>query len=311
MADEWPSRSDTTLTGSPAPSRQVRHGVEASGVTGRSVADVTDLGALSAAPSTRAPCWARTGNSARPVIPWSPAGSSGVAEGAPLPGRQPASVLAALRPQARQRPAGTTPRCSFGVLGTGAARRKLPARLGRWQALGCLTAWARWQPLRGLPASALVKPCVEQPKPPCRYGGEQEPEDDDDQQGKRPVRYGRRRCGRDPRKREGREGKRRGGFLFLVHRSPGGRGRAGCGQPGGEVSGDRRQLRVGPRRQRLAHPQIQLIPVQPPLHERGFEGADHLLAVRVRCPQVTAASCSRCYLVSRPCHCRRLPTSAA
>ena len=48
--------------------------------------------------------------------------------------------------------------------------RELSGRVGRCQAPGCLTASARWQPLRGLPASALVKPCVEQQKPACRHG---------------------------------------------------------------------------------------------------------------------------------------------
>jgi hypothetical protein len=70
-------------------------------------------------------------------------------------------------------------------------------------------------------------------------------------------------------------------------------GRLGCGQPGGQISGDRGQVRVGPRRERLAHPQIEFVLGQPSLHEGGLEGADHLLPVGVRSPQVTA--------VSRPC----------
>ena len=52
-------------------------------------------------------------------------------------------------------------------------------------------------------------------------------------------------------------------------------------QPGGQVSGEGGQLCAGPRRQRLAHPQVEFVFDQPALHERGLEGADHLLAVGV------------------------------
>jgi hypothetical protein len=40
---------------------------------------------------------------------------------------------------------------------------------------------------------------------------------------------------------------------------------------------------------------------EPPLYERGLEGADHLFAVGVRRPQVATAHRTRCFLVSWPC----------
>jgi hypothetical protein len=89
----------------------------------------------------------------------------------------------------------------------------------------------------------------------------------------------------------------------------GGPGRLGCGRPGGEVSGDCGQLRVGPRRERLAYPQIEFVPGQHALRERGLESAGHLLALGVRDPQVSAACRGRCQLISRPCHRRRPPPS--
>jgi len=199
--------------------------------------------------------------------------------------------------------------CSFGVLGTGIDGGKLPARIGRSRPLRRLTAWTRWQPLRGLPASALFEPRVKEHQPPCRHGPAQEEKDQDGRYGKRrPVRY-RRRYGHHAGNREGPDGKRRGGFPFLVHRSPGGRGRAGCSEPGGEVSGDRRHLRVCPRRQGLAHPQAELIPIQPSLHERGLEHSDHLLTVGVRRPQAAMAARACRDLVSWLYHPRYHPHS--
>ena len=67
--------------------------------------------------------------------------------------------------------------------------------------------------------------------------------------------------------------------------SPGGLGRLRYGQPGGQVSGDGGQVRVGLRRECLAHPQVEFLLGQHALHERGLEGADHLLAVGVGGPQ--------------------------
>ena len=96
---------------------------------------------------------------------------------------------------------------------------------------------------------------------------------------------------------------------WLLALRPGGCGRLCCDQPGGDVGGEGSQLRAGSRRQRLAHPQVELVLGQHALHECGLEGVDHLLAVGMRGPQVTAASCLCCYLVSRPCHYRHLPAS--
>ena len=96
---------------------------------------------------------------------------------------------------------------------------------------------------------------------------------------------------------------------WLLALRPGGCGRLCCDQPGGDVGGEGSQLRAGSRRQRLAHPQVELVLGQHALHECGLEGVDHLLAVGMRGPQVTAASCLCCYLVSRSCHHRHLPAS--
>ena len=41
------------------------------------------------------------------------------------------------------------------------------------------------------------------------------------------------------------------------------------------------QFRIGPRRERLAHPQVQFVLGQHAPHERGLESVDHLLAVGV------------------------------
>jgi hypothetical protein len=78
------------------------------------------------------------------------------------------------------------------------------------------------------------------------------------------------------------------------------------GQAGRQVGGERGEVAVGPRRQYLPDPQVELVPGQPPLHERGLKGVDHLLAVGVRRSQVAAASCT-CYLVTRCCHAAPLP----
>src|SRR5262249_39330297 len=58
--------------------------------------------------------------------------------------------------------------------------------------------------------------------------------------------------------------------------------------------------------ERLACPHVELVPFQPSLHERGLEDADHLLAVGVRGPQITAA-CGCWRLIWRLCHHLHLP----
>jgi hypothetical protein len=58
--------------------------------------------------------------------------------------------------------------------------------------------------------------------------------------------------------------------------------RPGCGQPGGEVGGERGQVGAGPRGERLARPQVELVFGQHARHERGLERTDHLFAVGVR-----------------------------
>jgi hypothetical protein len=78
----------------------------------------------------------------------------------------------------------------------------------------------------------------------------------------------------------------------------------------GEVGGEGGQLRVGPRRERLAHSLVEFVLGQHALHERGLEGADHLLAVGVRGAEFTTAPAfCGCYLISRPCHHGASPTS--
>ena len=54
--------------------------------------------------------------------------------------------------------------------------------------------------------------------------------------------------------------------------------RTGC-PPGGKVSGDRSQLRVGPGRERVAYLQVEFVLGQHAAHERILESADHLLAL--------------------------------
>ena len=70
------------------------------------------------------------------------------------------------------------------------------------------------------------------------------------------------------------------------------------------------QLRVGPGRERLAHPQVEFVFGQPPLDERRLEHLDHLLAVSVRRAELATALA----LLRRLSHLqalpsRRLPTS--
>jgi hypothetical protein len=46
-----------------------------------------------------------------------------------------------------------------------------------------------------------------------------------------------------------------------------------------EVAGDRSQFGIGPRRERVFHPEVELVFGQPLLYERVLEQFDHSLAV--------------------------------
>jgi hypothetical protein len=59
-------------------------------------------------------------------------------------------------------------------------------------------------------------------------------------------------------------------------------------KPVGQVSSEIGQLGVGSRGQSLVHPQVELVLSQHARHERGFESADHLLAISVRSAQVAS-----------------------
>ena len=69
---------------------------------------------------------------------------------------------------------------------------------------------------------------------------------------------------------------------------PGGRPAAGpqpgCGRVGRDVGGERGQVGIGLRGERLACPRVELVRGQPTLRERGLEDADYLLAVSVARP---------------------------
>jgi hypothetical protein len=90
---------------------------------------------------------------------------------------------------------------------------------------------------------------------------------------------------------------------WLLALGPDGPGRLARGRLDGEVGGEGGQPRVGPRRERLAHPLVEFVLGQHALHERGLEGADHLLAVGVgRAEFTTALAFCGGYLISRSCH---------
>jgi hypothetical protein len=78
--------------------------------------------------------------------------------------------------------------------------------------------------------------------------------------------------------------------------------RLACDQPGGNVSRDHGQFGIGPRRERLTCPEVELVFGQPVFHERGLEGLDRLLAVSLGRAELAAARGRCCCLVSRPCH---------
>ena len=83
-------------------------------------------------------------------------------------------------------------------------------------------------------------------------------------------------------------------------------GVAGRRRPGGDVGGERGQLSLGPRGERLARPRVKLAFGQAALHERGLEHVDHVLAVGVgRTPMAAGRRCS----LFRSCDHRCLPGS--
>jgi hypothetical protein len=74
------------------------------------------------------------------------------------------------------------------------------------------------------------------------------------------------------------------------------------GEAGGEASDSCAQVRVRTRDECLADPQVEVALGQRALRERGLELVDHLLALGVRHPQVTAARRGCRIPVYRPCH---------
>lgn len=86
--------------------------------------------------------------------------------------------------------------------------------------------------------------------------------------------------------------------------------RLDCDLPGGDVGGDRGQFRVGPRRECLAYPGIELVFANPATHKRGLEHVDYVLAVSIRRPEAGAACRGYRHLVFRLCCHRRLPAIA-
>jgi hypothetical protein len=218
----------------------------------------------------------------------------------------PEHAIGAVTANQQERPKTTPSRGLGGMPVAGIDGRKLPTRAGRWQAPECRTARARRVSPRAPPAGKLVPPIFK--RNPRSYG-QNEQVDEPAQEGQYSwhrvltslrghERVHPRACVQHGCPRDYLAGPQN----WLPTPGPGGLGRQRCGQPGGQVSGEGGQLRVGPRRQRLAHPQVELVFGQHALNERGLEGADHLFAVGVRGAQVTAASRSCRDLISQPCH---------
>jgi hypothetical protein len=207
--------------------------------------------------------------------------------------------------------ARTAASCRFGgVLPTVIGRRELPSRTGRRRPPGRPTARTRRWPWRWLPAGTGI----------MRRGGYllQGYQHDDyvkEQARDRQDRHGYGLPHRDhDRPHAGiKRGHHRDHPAWPQARPhgrwPGTPRRLGGSLPGGKVSGEGGQICEGPRPERLAHPQVELVPVQPSLHERGLEHVDHLLALGVRRAQAAKVARARCYLVSRPSHPGHLPTS--
>ena len=69
----------------------------------------------------------------------------------------------------------------------------------------------------------------------------------------------------------------------------GGRVGRGCGRGGRDVGGERGQVGVGPRGERLARSRVEFVLGQPTVHERVLQRVDYLLAVGVARPELVAA----------------------
>jgi hypothetical protein len=98
----------------------------------------------------------------------------------------------------------------------------------------------------------------------------------------------------------------------MAHRRPAqNAGRAArrlvCDLPGGDVSGDDGQFRIGPRPECLAYPRIKLVFGHPTMHKRGLEHVDYVLAVSIGRPEAAAGRRGYCHLVFRLCCHQRLP----
>jgi len=174
------------------------------------------------------------------------------------------------------------------------------------------------RPRRPLPAGTLLTPRVEQMRP--SYGRDVQVDksgEEDQQDCPLAITVAILRPGQEERERP-RDCIKHG--CHLDHRGgpqnwplalgTGRLGRLRYDRYGWEVSGDRGQLRVGPRGERLAHSQVEFILGQHALHECGLEGADHLLAVAVRRPHSATTRRACGHLVSRTCHHRHLPHRA-
>ena len=85
--------------------------------------------------------------------------------------------------------------------------------------------------------------------------------------------------------------------------------RPDCGRAGRDVGGDRGQVGVGPRSERLARSGVEFVLGQLAVRERGFQRVDRLFAVGVGRPEPTAArrcrSCGPVITGTSPlAHCR-------
>ena len=228
--------------------------------------------------------------------------------------REGATAAATMRPW---RPGSAGPLSFGGVLVTATGRR-MPARAGWGRVPGCQATRARrWPPSRPPAGTPLAPPSYQ-----AHHTDEQNEQVNGVAREEQHDLYMRRvvLSTRRPRREEHKRlhacikpGRRRhhpaGPQNWLPALGPGGPGRLGCGRPGGKAGGDCGQLRVGPRRERLAHSQVEFVLGQHAAHERGLESADHLLTLSIRHPQVSTARRGRCQLASRPCDHRRPPPS--